>query len=363
MTNHDPIAEMLEIQARLESLSPPPAIDRNAMLVRRRAFMTKAAQYHRATQQQPTVRKVIQRLLSPARPMMIAVRAMMVVILATLITFGIANTARASLPDSPLYGLKLALESAQLGMTFDPAQRMQLDLTIAEERVREFEYISLSEQQTQASLQRLEAQMARVLDDVAKVQPDQKEHAMMQVREMITRSRLSLNQANGETSTQKRASFMEALQIVVRTETQLDTRHDDNEHKAQGAGSPPMAENTPTASPTGTPAITDVWETATPFVDHNPTTLNLSATPYQNQQNQKSTATPVAVAASPVPPRATQPSSMTPVRTPQSIQSPQATPAATAGSGAGQQSTAVPKPKQVTPAPAATPGAGNGGHK
>ena len=115
--------------------------------------------------------------------------------LALTILFGVAGgaaiTAADSLPDSPMYPVKLAMEDVQLAMVGDTETAVSLHTDFAAERLREMEQLALADQvPDEATLSRLQYHLESALDLAAQLPKQTMAGALLQIQEMVqTRTR------------------------------------------------------------------------------------------------------------------------------------------------------------------------------
>lgn len=125
-----------------------------------------------------------------------------------------AAMAASSLPDSPLYPVKLAMEDARLAVTPNPAQRARLHLAMAQERTLEIEQQALNgDIPGEATLNRLQHHLSYALQLSSQLPADEMAGVLTQARQMT--------QTRTEQMTQTQAQIGEPAQEPLRHANQL----------------------------------------------------------------------------------------------------------------------------------------------
>ena len=158
---------LVQARTRLDALAPVPLMSPHFLGTRRREFLATANGFKRQPVSDGLLARFARRQVQPSGIPALARVAVVIILVLGLIS-GTAAAAQASLPDSPLYGLKLSLEDARLSLVRDPAQRMTLALTFAAERSREMERLAESNRPIQAQVAlRLQSQLDMALQSAA----------------------------------------------------------------------------------------------------------------------------------------------------------------------------------------------------
>ncbi len=292
------LTALVQARAHLSALDPAPALPTDALAARRRQFFASA----RAHKRHPTSANPLQRLavwLWPMRPagrpalMTGLASAAMAFVLVLGIAGGTLTAAQSSLPDSPLYGIKLAVEDARLNLAGDPSQQAMLSLSFASERAREMERLAVANRPIENRVsQRLDNQLENALDAASRAPEHEMLRLLDKVQAMAQAQERALAQARANAPREARSqdALREAEQAMAQARRQAHagladpgafrnrTRHE------QGAPVPPSPEATATPQPpTPTPAaqLTATTEaTGTPQPSRTP---QASVTPQRNQ--------------------------------------------------------------------------------
>jgi Domain of unknown function (DUF5667) len=253
--------------------------------------------------------------------------------------------AQSSLPDSPLYSIKLAVEDARLNLTNDPSQQATLAMTFASERTHEMERLAIAHHpiSTLVSL-RLQNQLDAALSAAARAPEPDMLRLLNQVRTTAQTQERSLAQA--QVNAPREASTQDALRLAEQAVTLAQQQAeaglaDPDAFRRQyrrGQDAPvqltPLPEATTTPQPptsTTVPQRTATLEaTATPQPSHTP---QANDTP---QRNQAGTGQPPTSVPGPQVTGTPQPTGPGPQPTPgQAGPGPQATDKPGGGSGSG----------------------------
>ncbi len=341
---------LVEARERLNVLAPPPALSATSVAERRRQFLAAAREAKPQAVSDGTFQRLIRWILPIRRkeqPMWIPAfaRVALVFMIVLSVLGGTAAAAQASGPDSPLYGVKLAIEDARLSLTSDPTQQATLALTFATERSREIERMVVSNQADSGQVQqRLQAQLELALRNAARASQSETLRLLEQIRAMTQTQERVLTQAQVRASTRTQETLRLALQIMAQTRQQAEAgladpnvfRNRYRHREGEPTQPPPTPGSTTTPSPSTPPA------TVTAAPTHQPT-----RTPYPSVTPQRQQTGPGQ------PPTGT-PGSHATVTPQQTGPGPQPTP----GQG---DSTPRPTPGQGGPGSQPTAGPGGGG--
>jgi len=339
------LAELVGARDGLSVLAPVPAVPADTLAARRRQFLSTARTYKRqAVSAHPFQRFMAwvwpaQRTGQPALLPVLA-RVAIAFVLVLSIVGGTVVAAQSSLPDSPLYSIKLTVEDARLNLTRDPSQQATLAMAFASERTQEMERLAIANRPIGTLLAlRLQSQLDAALNAAARAPEPEMLHLLDQVRMMAQTQERALAQA--KVNAPREASTQDALRLAEQAVTLAQQRAeagladpDAFRHQyRRGQGMPvqptPLHEGTTTPQPqtsTTVPQLTATLEaTVTPQPSHTPqATVTL-------QRNQAGTGQPPTSAPGPqvtVTPRQTGPG---PQPTAQGGPAPQPT----SGSGGG----------------------------
>ena len=145
---------------------------------------------------------------------MLLIKAMLVVGLVFGSAGATAAMAANSLPDSPLYPVKLALEDARLAVTTDPAQQGKLHLAMAQVRTQEMEQLALKgELPAEAVTNRLQLHLNQALQMASELPQAEMAGLLSQTREMA--------QAQSRELAQTQTQVGEPLQEPLRQANRL----------------------------------------------------------------------------------------------------------------------------------------------
>jgi hypothetical protein len=312
------LAELVGVWDRLSALTPVPALPVGALAARRRQFLTTARTYKRQAASTRPFRRFtawvwpVQRAGPPAQrmgrpalvPATLVARVVIGLILVLSIVGGTVAAAQSSLPDSPLYSIKLTVEDARLNLTSDPSRQATLAMTFASERTREMEQLAIAHRpiSTLVSL-RLQNQLDAALNAAARAPEPEMLRLLDQVRTMAQTQERALAQA--QVNAPREAGTQDALRLAGQAVTLAQQRAeagladpDAFRHQyRRGQGVPvqptPLPEGTTTPQP---PTST----TAPPRTATLEATVTLQAT-VTPQRNQAGTGQPPTSAPGPQP--------------------------------------------------------------
>ena len=133
--------------------------------------------------------------------------------------FGSAGTTAAlaanSLPDSPLYPVKLALEEARLAITTDPAQLGQLHLSMAQIRTQEMAQLVLKGEQPDAAVaDRLQLHLNQALRLAGELPDEAMAGLLTQTRQMVQTQTQQLIQTQAQVSEPLQEPLRQAARLL-----------------------------------------------------------------------------------------------------------------------------------------------------
>lgn len=215
---------LIRARERLGALPPAPALPADALAARRRQFLSTARAYKRQTTSANLLRR-IQAWVWPApragQPVLlpIAARAAIALVLVLSLVSGTVAAAQSSLPDSPLYRVKLTVEDARLNLARDPGQRAALSLSFAGERIREMERLAIAQRSisSQVSL-RLQNQLEAALSGAARAPEPEMLRLLEQVRSTTQAQERALSQV--QVNAPREAGTQDALRQAGQTVAQ-----------------------------------------------------------------------------------------------------------------------------------------------
>ena len=275
------LAELLDARNRLSALPQPPAVTADTTAARRRQFLATA----RAYQQQSAAAQPPRRFLAWVWPRQRAgqpalwpalARAAIVAVLALGIVGGTVAAAQSSLPDSPLYRVKLAIENTRLELAQDPARQTTLAMSLASVRIREMERLAIADRPISTEVTaRLQTHLDAALDAARQAPEPEMARLLEQVRTMAREQQRALVQA--QVSAPRGASSHAALslaeQAVTRTQQRAEAglANPDAFRYQFGRGQDVPVEPTPRPTATGTPQPARSTTTPQPAAAHTST--------------------------------------------------------------------------------------------
>jgi len=294
------LTELVGARDRLSALAPAPAVPADTLAARRRQFLTTARTTKRqAVSVYPFQRFMawvwpVQRTGRPAFvPAALVARVAIAFVLVLSIVGGTVAAAQSSLPGSPLYRIKLAVEDARLNLTSDPAQQATLAMTFASERTHEMERLAIAHRPIGSHVSlRLQNQLDAALSAAARAPEPEMLHLLDQVRSMAQTQELALSQAHvnapREPSTQE--ALRQAEQAIAQAQQQAESGLTDPDafrkryRHQQGAPMQPTPEATATPQPPAPTVFAQptamLEATVTPQPSHTP---EVSVTPQRIQ--------------------------------------------------------------------------------
>lgn len=275
---------LAQARTRLDVLAPAPLLSTQVIAARRREFLAAARGFKRQPAPDGLPARLARWLAQPGGVPALARVAIAVILVLGLIT-GTAAAARASLPDSPLYGLKLGLEDVRLSLAGDPAQQANLALAFATERSREMERLAESNRPIQAWVaQRLQSQLDMALQSAAAVDGPDMQRLLEQVRattgmqaRTLAQARLNAPQGAQDALQQAEQAMIQAQQRAEQGLADPNTFRNRFRHRL---GEPPQATGTPEATATQPAPTPRSWATPQASATHD---LLVTITPQRNQ--------------------------------------------------------------------------------
>jgi uncharacterized membrane protein YgcG len=222
------LAELVDTREQLKVLGDVPLLAASQVAVRRSQFLWAARAIAREPEQPRRSQRLVGWILpwsglerSLWTPSLVRVVAVLLIVVGSL--GGITAMAQSALPDSPLYGLKFAIEDARLSLTRDPSQRVALNLACVAERTREIQWSVASDREVSANIQRrLEAQLNAALWSAASGGDELAPRLLERIRLVLRTQERSLEQSQLPTSEGKWASLRRAQQAMTQARTQAE---------------------------------------------------------------------------------------------------------------------------------------------
>ena len=151
-----------------------------------------------------------------------------------------------SVPGDILYPVKLAVEDVRFFMTMNPAQRAELTMTFATERVREMERLVLRNQAVpDSTVARMTRQMEQTMAQIALAQPEEVPALMQRLMERTQTQQQLLEQLQTRAQEQSQAQLRTAAQVMERAQQMAATAAGDPQqfqqqyqHRYQGTLAP-----------------------------------------------------------------------------------------------------------------------------
>ncbi len=142
-------------------------------------------------------------------------KAALALVVVLSVAGGTAVTATASLPDSPVYPIKLGLEDAQLALTTDRAAAVALHTDLAAERIREMEQLALAGHVPDtAVLNRLQFHLEAALNLASQLPEQTMAGSLQQIQTMIQTRTRTLEQVQAQTSAAPQAALTQAYTLL-----------------------------------------------------------------------------------------------------------------------------------------------------
>jgi hypothetical protein len=251
---------------RLDVLNDVPPRDARRAAETRAAYLERARQMAETVSQSAKPRPITKGIWIPlpfkkGKERFIMVNPILALVLVLTLMFGgggaTVAAAQTSLPDQPLYGLKLWSEDARLSLTSQPESGWQVALQFAERRIAEIRAMVEAGKQPDEALQlRYEAQLEQALRLAQNLPDEQALRALEQIRERLRlqeqeMSQLPANQpvvARTRNMIQQRLQWVEnGLQDPQQFRQRLQQRWlpDENPPAQPGKGNP-WTDETPT---------------------------------------------------------------------------------------------------------------------
>jgi hypothetical protein len=143
------------------------------------------------------------------------IKAMLVVGLLFGSAGATAAMASNSLPDSPLYPVKLALEDTRLALTTDPAEQAKLHLVLAQERIQEMEQLALKGGVPgEATLTRLQHHLNYALQLASQLPDEAMVGVLIQTQQMAQTQAQQMTQTQAQVGEQVQEPLQQANRLL-----------------------------------------------------------------------------------------------------------------------------------------------------
>lgn len=250
--------------------TPQPTPSRAAKAAGRQRLLVAAA---RKRQQREAARKGVRRYLDEVitflnwvsrsgQPLRrAAVWAMAVLLVVVVTSVGVTQVAARSLPDTPLYPIKLASERIQLALAPSPAERARLHMAFGERRLKEAQMLAQAGRPLNTALAEMVKQNKQTFGAIAQV-PTEERVPLLEDLALLTRAeRKTLNEVKQALPLPDQLAVAEAIAISA----------EDQARAEEAQRNPALVQFIPTSLP----------PTLTPFVPMATPTLLPTATPVQ----------------------------------------------------------------------------------
>jgi hypothetical protein len=146
------------------------------------------------------------------------IKAILIVTLVLGPTGGAAAMAANSLPDTPLYPVRLAMEQARLSVTSDPAEQAALHMTRAQVRVQEMIRLALAGEVPNEAIQlRLRQHLHQALQLAAGLPDDEMADVLTQTQQMLQNQVQELEEAQMRAGEPAQEPLGQALGLLQQT--------------------------------------------------------------------------------------------------------------------------------------------------
>ncbi len=195
-------------------------------------------------------------------------RMSVLLVKATLIlsmTFGSAGGAVAlaanSLPDSPLYPAKLAMEQTRLNATTDPAEQAALHMTLAGVRVQEINRLALADKVPgESTVLRLQTHLNQALHAAAQLPDDELLDFLTQARQTIQNQEQTIKEVQARSAESAQEPLRQAMRFLsqARQDVEAGLKDPNTIRRRTTESRPSEAPSQPTVVPvpSGTPDCT-----------------------------------------------------------------------------------------------------------
>ena len=247
-----PLDPLLEMVTMLQVLRPVEMPSREALAADRNSFLANLNRLQRqSVSPGPLVRLKVwiaqqfpRDAIGPIFQQKEQRRMSALLLKATLIIgmmFGSAGGAVAladnSLPGSPLYPAKLAIEQTRMSVTSDPAEQAALHMTLAQVRVREIERVALSgEVADDAVMQRLQTHLEQALRLAAGLSDDEMLGMLTQAGQLLRAQEQELLQIQNRVTGPAQEPLRQASRLLNRARQAVEAGLQDPQAFRRGQG-------------------------------------------------------------------------------------------------------------------------------
>lgn len=158
-----------------------------------------------------------------SQPTMIIIRMMLALVLLLGAGTGTAVASANSLPDSPLYPIKIGLEEMRINLTRDPVQQAALQIELAQKRIQEMQQLALNGGIPDEAMQtRLQTHLQTALQLTANAPETEMAGLLNQARLMIQGEAPGLVRAQQQVHSGAQTALGEAYQLMHRIGQEID---------------------------------------------------------------------------------------------------------------------------------------------
>ncbi len=158
-----------------------------------------------------------------SQPTMLAMRMMLALILLLGAGTGTAVASANSLPDSPLYPIKIGIEEVRVNLTHDPVEQARLQIELAQRRIQEIQQLALNGSVPDEAIQkRLQTHLQTALQLTANAPEAEMAGLLNQARLMIQGAAPGLVQAQQQVHSGAQTALGEAYQLMHRIGQEID---------------------------------------------------------------------------------------------------------------------------------------------
>jgi len=226
---------------------------------------------------------LVQPLVQPQRqPLRLAQAIAVLLVIVSLISAGTVAVAAGSLPDSPLYPIKLTTERVQLALTTTPAGKARLHITYSERRLQEARTLwEAGKGLSEATVQAIKSENVAARTAIGRASEQERPNLWADFALLTEKQQKALEEMKSKVPPSDLEAIEEALEAIE--------EHQSVATEAMTA----LLTPTPAPRPTDTPAVYVYAETLTPGPTATPVLPTFTPTPVRTVTPAPPTATPV----------------------------------------------------------------------
>lgn len=226
----DRLRPLLRVSIAVQA-TPHPTPSPAAKAVGRQRLLVAAA---RKRQQREAARRGVRRYLDeignflnwvsqPSRPLQRAVVVVMaVLVVVAMTTAGVTQVAARSLPDTPLYPIKLASEQVQLALASSPAERARLHITFGERRLREAQILAQAGRPLNTALAEMVKQNKQAFGAIAQVPAEERAPLLEHLALLARTERQALNEVKQDLPLSDQLAVAEAIALSAEDQARAE---------------------------------------------------------------------------------------------------------------------------------------------